>query len=784
MKKLFSFLSAILMLVATVWAEGPWTSGDCTVTFDDETRILTVSGNGAMANGTPWYGILGSVTSVVIEDGVTSIGEYAFDSCSLTSVTIPDSVKSIGRCAFKECVYLAGVTIPESVTSIGRHAFYHCDGLKNVIIPDSVKRIVEYAFYYCMGLTHVTIGSGVIASSAFAHCSGLKSVTIGSGVTEISSEAFDYCYATENVYCYADPAKLYWGSYGNHFNGAATKIYVMSDQLSTYQSNFGSYTSATFVGGLENIVLVTENEDGSYEFTMPTFNVKVTQAMENENQWTSGDCTVTFDEETGTLTVCGTGAMADYDDMEMPPWYGKAGNDIKKVVIEDGVTHIGDSAFWYCMNVESVSIPSSVTSIGEAAFGNWYALADVQLHDGLTTIGVGAFYGNHLTSFTIPATVTTIGDRAFFKTDFTDVYCHPNAADLTWGDATGDFKSDGSTKIHVKASQLTAYQAKFPHVNATFVGDLDMTPEIAATIDAIDAIGEVTYTGECKAKIDAAREAYDALTDGQKALVTNYATLTDAEAAYAAFGQGGETPFTVTRPWTANAKAVLNGAMYDAAGNVAGVAQLKVTKPKVDKKTGAKTVKVSGYLLPNGGKKATLKATVFTILTDAPTEAAIPAKSLGSFRVKIGDDGFLGTAGAYTAHTASVGGKWTRGDAKVTVATSATLPEGTVKSLLPDGVPVRVKGGKWAFDKAASITYKKGVLGGDSDPKKPNRSAMKLTYTPKTGLFKGSFKVYAVQGGKLKKYTVKVTGVVVDGEGTGVGKLAKPAVTWSVRVSG
>ena len=312
----------------------------------------------------------------------------------------------------------------------------------------------------------------------------------------------------------------------------------------------------------------------------------------------------------------------------------------------------------------------------------------------------------------------------------------------------------------------------------------DVAPEIAATIAAIDAIGEVEDTEECKAKIDAAREAYDALTDGQKALVTNYATLTDAEAAYAAFGQGGETPFTVTRPWTANAKAVLNGAMYDAAGNVAGVAQLKVTKPKVDKKTGAKTVKVSGYLLPNGGKKATLKATVFTILTDAPTEAAIPAKSLGSFRVKIGDDGFLGTAGAYTAHTASVGGKWTRGDAKVTVATSATLPEGTVKSLLPDGVPVRVKGGKWAFDKAASITYKKGALGGDNDPKKPNRSAMKLSYTPKTGLFKGSFKVYAIQSGKLKKYTVKVTGVVVDGEGTGVGKLAKPAVTWSVRVSG
>ena len=81
-----------------------------------------------------------------------------------------------------------------------------------------------------------------------------------------------------------------------------------------------------------------------------------------------------------------------------------------------------------------------------------------------------------------------------------------------------------------------------------------------------------------------------------------------------------------------------------------------------------------------------------------------------------------------------------------------------------------------------SIKYAKGVLNGTNDPKKPNLSAMKLTYTPKTGLFKGSFKLYAVQSGKLKKFTVKVTGVVVDGAGAGVAKLAKPKAEWRVTV--
>ena len=82
------------------------------------------------------------------------------------------------------------------------------------------------------------------------------------------------------------------------------------------------------------------------------------------------------------------------------------------------------------------------------------------------------------------------------------------------------------------------------------------------------------------------------------------------------------------------------------------------------------------------------------------------------------------------------------------------------------------KAGKWSFAKATGVKYAKDKktkeFGLVIDIKKgTNRSAMKLTYTPKTGIFKGSFKIYAIQGGKLKKFTVKVIGVVVDGKGQG-----------------
>ena len=118
----------------------------------------------------------------------------------------------------------------------------------------------------------------------------------------------------------------------------------------------------------------------------------------------------------------------------------------------------------------------------------------------------------------------------------------------------------------------------------------------------------------------------------------------------------------------------------------------------------------------------------------------------------------------------------------VDFAGGSALPAGTLEALLPVAEPIAAKGGKWAFDKAASVKLKNGVLSGVDDPKKPNLSGMKLTYTPKTGMFKGSFKLYANQGGKLKKTTVNVNGFVVEGVGHGKATTKKPAAEWDVRV--
>ena len=99
-----------------------------------------------------------SSESVEVGTHVTSIGSYAFDSCTnLTSVTIPDGVESIGSHAFRECSGLTSVTIPNSVTSIGEWAFDSCSGLRRVTIGNGVTSIGNGAFHNCTSITSVTM---------------------------------------------------------------------------------------------------------------------------------------------------------------------------------------------------------------------------------------------------------------------------------------------------------------------------------------------------------------------------------------------------------------------------------------------------------------------------------------------------------------------------------------------------------------------------------------------------------------------------------------------------
>lgn len=130
---------------------------------------------------------------------VIAIGDHAFDCLfvtnEITSVVIPDTVTSIGEKAFSYCGEMTAVEIPDSVTYIGKRAFEYCEALNSVDIPGSVKTIDNHAFYYSSGLESLTLGYGIetIGSETFYCCKQLQAVTLPGSLKSVGKHAFTSC---------------------------------------------------------------------------------------------------------------------------------------------------------------------------------------------------------------------------------------------------------------------------------------------------------------------------------------------------------------------------------------------------------------------------------------------------------------------------------------------------------------------------------------------------------------------------------------------------------------
>ena len=195
-------------------------TGSLSWSIFDET--LTITGSGEMPDyekeSFPWYEYRTSITKVVIGDGVSNIGNYAFFECRrLISVNIPNSATRIGNYTFEKCDKLPSVIIPISVTSIGDGAFLGCSSLMTVAIPNSVICIGGCAFEGCCNLSFVDIPNSItgIAFGAFLKCHGLIAVTIPDSVTNIGSSAFEGCYNLTSVVIPNSVTNIGCGTFAN-----------------------------------------------------------------------------------------------------------------------------------------------------------------------------------------------------------------------------------------------------------------------------------------------------------------------------------------------------------------------------------------------------------------------------------------------------------------------------------------------------------------------------------------------------------------------------------------
>ena len=182
------------------------TSGKCGDNLSwvlDEEGTLTISGTGEMDSWSgdasdesenscaPWN--QDDVRRIVIEEGVTSIGDYAFYMCSdCEEVQLADSIAKIGDWSFAYCGDLNEIVFPKNLDSIGEATFKSCNSLTELVIPDGTTSIGYGAFRMCEYLECVTISDSVVylGDSAFAFCGELKKVKWSAGLDTIAAETF------------------------------------------------------------------------------------------------------------------------------------------------------------------------------------------------------------------------------------------------------------------------------------------------------------------------------------------------------------------------------------------------------------------------------------------------------------------------------------------------------------------------------------------------------------------------------------------------------------------
>ncbi len=384
-KKVLTLILSVMMIVSYMptfaYAESgskspeEVDSGTCgadltwTITGEENDLTLTISGTGTMTDygsieSVPWYENASKIKTVMVGEGVTTIGTLAFKHLrNISEIVLPSTLTSIGMQAFQNCSKLESITIAASVTSIGINAFLgaminqvHIDSLEawlnisfkgnysnpggrlylqgeevtDLVIPEGTNRIGTYAFRRCSSITRVTIPEGVtsIGFSAFSGCSNLADITIPGSVTAIEYYAFSGCSSLADI---------------------------------TIPSGVTSINDETF-NGCSNLA----------DITIPD-----------------------------SVTTIGYGAFYDC-------------SSLADITIPGSVTTIGGSAFSGCSSLADITIPSGVTSIDDATFDRCSSLADITIPGSVTTIGNRAFYGcSSLTGITIPGSVTTIGGSAF-----------------------------------------------------------------------------------------------------------------------------------------------------------------------------------------------------------------------------------------------------------------------------------------------------------------------------------------------------------------------------------
>ena len=364
---------------------GTGTAGTDVTWSIDADYVLRISGSGRMedmslftinwsCDGVDYMPL---IRRVIIEDGITYIGKYAFSQCpALESISIPDSVTELGVGIFYKCYALSHAPLPQALTEIPKDTFYNCRSLVDFVIPEGVTKIGARAFYDCSSLTELELSDRIttIESDAF-HGSGLTHITFPAGLQVIPSGVVAFCYDLESV--------------------------KIPDSVTTIEGNAFSQCDK-----LETIFIpdsVTSMPGATFYACKALRSIRLPAYL----------------PEMGTKV---------FDSCEA----------LEYLRLPEGITELKDHTFLSCDSLKLVEFPSTLKKIGDQVFWGDGSLQEIRLPEGLEEIGYEAFSTcDAMTTVVLPASLKSIGENAFGGTNYDERAYYYAGSEEEWEQISG-----------------------------------------------------------------------------------------------------------------------------------------------------------------------------------------------------------------------------------------------------------------------------------------------------------------------------------------------------------